>query len=117
MSDPGEKPANHNWAKNEKGEWDYIGPTELEISFDPALMLSPQDKTPVPSIKLTEPTAKHLSVFLAASRTQDDAAAGVAFISANVGVAPAYINKMRAREFNRAMDFLGGFTRPEEKSA
>lgn len=105
------------WRITDAGEAEYIGPTELEIIFTPPLVLGTKADAPdaLASIKLSEPTAGQLSVFMSAQRTKDEAAASIDYIAANAGVAPTYIRKMRSRDFARAMDFLGGFTPPEKK--
>lgn len=103
--------------KAQDAPWEYTGPESLTLTFDPPLMVSKNDAHPVESITLTEPTAQHLSVFLSSQRRNDDAQAGIDFIAANSGVPPPYIKKMRARDFGKALDFLGGFTQPGTNAA
>ncbi len=104
------------WTTDENGEAKYIGEETLTITFETPLALSDADKKPVAAITLKEPTASHLSTFMTAQRTKDEARAGIEFIAANCGEAPAYIAKMKSRDFQKAMEFLGGFTPPEKKA-
>lgn len=100
----------------EKNEWEYTGPTSLEIACTKEVRLTPNDPNPLSTFTVVEPEVGHMSAFQAELvKSSNEFEAGAVLISKNSGITLAQARKLSVRDFTKALDFLQGFTPPLPK--
>jgi hypothetical protein len=99
---------------NDKGaeapKWVYTGPETKTMTLRKPLRLSDKDPSPINEITLTEPTAGQMGAMEDERRKSNEVTAGAVFIALNAGISPAHAKRLVSRDFEEALEFLGGFT-------